>query len=206
MKSDDTGIKIKICGLFREEDIGYANQVMPDYVGFVFWEPSRRYVTREQAIKLREMLQPEIQAVGVFVDAPLPEIVSLLEEGVIDIAQLHGDETEEDIQYLQAVTGKPVMKAVKVKDRYDVEAWLDSSADYLLFDSGMGSGVTFDWGLLKDIEREFFLAGGVKPDNVKQAVAAVKPYAVDLSSGVETDGVKDLKKMHEVVRLVRESS
>ena len=207
MKADDElGTKIKICGLFREEDIRYANQTMPDYIGFVFWKPSRRYVTREQAIKLRKLLKPDIQAVGVFVDAPLPEIISLLEDDVIDIAQLHGDETEEDIQYLQAVTGKPIMKAVKVKNRCDVEAWLDSSADYLLFDSGMGSGVAFDWVLLRDIEREFFLAGGVKPDNVKQAVAAVKPYAVDLSSGVETDGVKDLKKMHEVVRLVRESS
>ena len=207
MKADDElGTKIKICGLFREEDIRYANQTMPDYIGFVFWKPSRRYVTREQAIKLRKLLKPDIQAVGVFVDAPLPEIIALLEDDVIDIAQLHGDETEEDIQYLQAVTGKPIMKAVKVKDRYDVEAWLDSSADYLLFDSGMGSGVTFDWGLLKDIDREFFLAGGVKPDNVKQAIAAVKPYAIDLSSGVETDGVKDPEKMQKVVRLARECS
>ena len=204
MKADESGTKIKICGLFREEDIRYANQTMPDYIGFVFWKPSRRYVTREQAIKLRKLLKPDIRAVGVFVDAPLPEIIALLEDDVIDIAQLHGDETEEDIQYLQAVTGKPIMKAVKVKDRYDVEAWLDSSADYLLFDSGMGSGVTFDWGLLKDIDREFFLAGGVKPDNVKQAAAAVKPYAIDLSSGVETDGVKDPEKMREVVRLARE--
>lgn len=190
--------KIKICGLFREEDIGYANRVMPDYIGFVFWEHSRRYVTHEQAAKLRKLLKPEIKAVGVFVDAPLPEIVSLLEEGVIEIAQLHGNETEEDIQYLQAVTGKQVIKAVKVKNRYDVEAWLDSSADYLLFDSGMGSGATFDWSLLTDIDRAFFLAGGLKPENIRQAVDTVHPYAVDVSSGVETDGVKDLSKMQKI--------
>lgn len=196
-------VKIKICGLFREEDIEYANQVMPDYIGFVFWEHSRRHVSHEKAAALRSLLKPEIQAVGVFVDAPPEEIVSLLEEGVIDMAQLHGEETEEDIQYLRAVTGKPVMKAVRVKNRWDVEAWLDSSADYLLFDSGMGSGVAFDWRLLADIPREFFLAGGLNPENLKQAVETVSPYAVDISSGVETDGVKDRRKMQEAVVSVR---
>ena len=196
-------VKIKICGLFREEDIEYANQVMPDYIGFVFWEHSRRYVSHEKAAALRRILNPEIQTVGVFVDAPPEEIISLLEEGVIDMAQLHGAETEEDIQYLQAVTGKTIMKAVKVKSRYDVEAWLDSAADYLLFDSGMGSGVAFDWGLLADIPRDFFLAGGLKPENLKQAVETVRPYAVDLSSGVETEGVKDRSKMQEAVIMVR---
>lgn len=197
--------KIKICGLFREEDIEYANQIMPDYIGFVFWERSRRYVSHERAAALRKLLKPEIQAVGVFVDAPPEEIISLLDEGVIDMAQLHGEETEEDIQYLQAVTGKPVMKAVKVKSRCDVEAWLDSSADYLLFDSGMGSGVAFDWGLLAHIPRDFFLAGGLKPENLNQAVETVRPYAVDLSSGVETDGVKDKSKMQAAVISVRET-
>ncbi len=196
-------VKIKICGLFREEDIEYANQVMPDYIGFVFWEHSRRYVSHEKAAALRSLLKPEIQAVGVFVDAPPEEVVSLLEEGVIDMAQLHGEETEEDIQYLRAVTGKPVMKAVRVKNRWDVEAWLDSSADYLLFDSGMGSGVAFDWRLLADIPREFFLAGGLNPENLKQAVETVSPYAVDISSGVETDGIKDRCKMQEAVVSVR---
>lgn len=195
--------KIKICGLSREIDIEYANQVKPDYVGFVFWEHSKRAVDRERAALLRSRLDREIQTVGVFVDAPAEEIISLLEDGIIDIAQLHGDETEEDIQYLQAVTGKPVMKAVKVRNRYDVEAWLDSSADYLLFDSGMGSGVSFDWGLLAGVEREFFLAGGVTPANVALAAEQIAPYAIDLSSGVETDGVKDLEKMKHVVEIVR---
>ena len=196
-------VKIKICGLFREEDIAYANQVMPDYIGFVFWEHSRRYVNHEQAAALRRLLKPEIRAVGVFVDALPEEMISLLREGVIDMAQLHGNETEEDIRYLQAVTGKPVIKAVRVKSRRDVEAWLDSSAEHLLFDSGMGSGVAFDWGLLTGIHRDFFLAGGLNLDNLKQAVEAANSYAVDLSSGVETDGIKDRCKMQEAVRLVR---
>lgn len=197
-------VKIKICGLSREEDIHYANQVMPDYIGFVFWEHSRRYVSHERAAALRGLLRPGTQAVGVFVDAPPGEIVSLLREDVIDMAQLHGEETEEDIQYLQAVTGKPVIKAVKVRSRLDVEAWLDSAADYLLFDSGMGSGVAFDWGLLADIPRKFFLAGGLKPENLEQAVETVRPYAVDLSSGVETGGFKDRDKMQQAVTLVRQ--
>ncbi len=197
-------VKIKICGLSREEDIHYANQAMPDYIGFVFWAHSRRYVSHERAAMLCRALRPGIQAVGVFVDAPPEEVVSLLRAGVIDMAQLHGEETEEEIRYLREVTGKPVIKAVKVRSRLDVEAWLDSSADYLLFDSGMGSGVAFDWGLLADIPREFFLAGGLKPENLKQAVETVMPYAVDLSSGVETGGFKDKGKMQQAVNLVRQ--
>lgn len=196
-------IKIKLCGLFRPEDIDYANRVHPDYIGFVFWEKSRRKVTPKQAAVLKNRLKPGIVAVGVFVDAPCEEIISLLEEGTIDIAQLHGDETEEDIQYIQAVTGKPVMKAVKVKDRYDVEAWLDSSADYLLFDSGMGSGIPFDWRLLSGAERDYFVAGGLHMGNLSKVLELLSPYAVDLSSGVETDGVKDFEKMRGVVDLVR---
>lgn len=198
-----SGTKIKICGLSRPEDIEYANRVHPDYIGFVFWEKSRRRVNREQAAALKSKLKPGISAVGVFVDASCKEIISYLAAGVIDIAQLHGEETEEDIQYIQAVTGKPVIKAVKVRSRYDVEAWLDSSADYLLFDSGMGSGVTFDWKLLADVNRDFFLAGGLNPGNLEEVLEGIQPYGVDLSSGVETDGVKDFEKMHAVVDLVR---
>lgn len=198
------GTKIKICGLSRPEDIGFANQVRPDYIGFVFWEHSRRYVSRERAGQLKESLSAGIRSVGVFVDAPCDQVVRLLEEGVIDMAQLHGDETEEDIQYIKAATARPVIKAVKVKNRYDVEAWLDSSADYLLFDSGMGSGVPFDWELLRGVDREFFLAGGLNAGNLGDAVESLHPYAVDLSSGVETGGVKDPAKMREAVRLVRE--
>ena len=196
-------IKIKLCGMFRPEDIRYANEVKPDFVGFVLAEGFRRRIVREQAAEFRKALDPEIPAVGVFVNNFCEEVISYLREGIIQMAQLHGDETEEDIQYIQAVTGKPVMKAVKVTDRYDVEAWLDSSADYLLFDGGTGSGVTFDWSVLTGIDRNFFLAGGLNAGNLLTAVEKVHPFAVDLSSGVETDGVKDLEKMREVVRLVK---
>ena len=133
-------MKVKMCGLYRPEDIAYANEVQPDYVGFVFYEKSHRAVTKEQAAEYRKKLLPGIRTVGVFVNEDPKNIIELLEEGILDVAQLHGDETEEDIQYLQAVCHKPVIKAVKVRDRYDVEAWLDSSADYLLFDNGMGTG------------------------------------------------------------------
>lgn len=194
-------MKIKICGLFRPEDIEYANQVQPDYAGFVFAK-SRRQITIEQARKFRKMLSPGIRTVGVFVNAPPEEIISLLEEGTIDMAQLHGDETEEDIQYIQAVTSRPVIKAVKIRHRNDAEAWLDTHADYLLFDSGAGSGETFDWSLLEDVNREFFLAGGLNPDNILQALAFLKPYAIDLSSGVETERIKDFDKMKRAVELV----
>lgn len=188
-------MKIKICGLFRPEDIAAANRIRPDFIGFVFWEKSRRRVTPEQAAGFKKNLNPGIQAVGVFVDAPCEDVISLLEAGTIDIAQLHGEESEEDIRYIQAVTHKPVIKAVKVKDRYNVEAWLDSGADWLLFDSGMGSGRTFDWRLLAGVEREYFLAGGLTLENLGELPEFLHPYAVDLSSGVETNGYKDPEKM-----------
>lgn len=199
------GAKIKICGLFRPEDIACANEVRPDYVGFVFAE-SRRQVSREKAGELRRILHPGILAVGVFMDAPLAEIVSCVREEIIDIIQLHGQETEEDIQYLKSVTGKPVIKAVKMHCPSQVESWLDSRADYLLFDSGAGTGKIFDWNLLSGVHRNYFLAGGLEPGNLKAAMEKLNPYAVDLSTGVETRGVKDLEKMKTAVGLVRERS
>lgn len=195
-------MKIKICGLFRDEDIEYANQVRPDYVGFVF-APSRRQISKEQARRFKQQLLPSIQAVGVFVNAPVEEVVTYLMDGIIDVAQLHGDETEEDIRYIKAVTKSQVIKAVKVQCSQEAEAWLDSEADYLLFDSGAGSGKTFDWQLLGDVNHDFFLAGGLQPDNLEEAMKRVPAFAVDISSGVETDGVKDLAKMQAAVQIVR---
>ena len=197
-------MKVKMCGLYRPEDIAYANEVRPDYVGFVFYPKSHRAVTKEQAAAYRKELDPSIQTVGVFVDEDPETIIELLEEGILDVAQLHGSETEEDIQYLQAVCGKPVIKAVRVRDRYDVEAWLDSSADYLLFDNGMGTGVAFDWSVLGGIDREFFLAGGLHPGNLTEAMKTVQPYAVDISSGIESDRAKDPEKMRRIMELVDE--
>lgn len=196
-------MKLKICGLFRPEDIVYANQVRPDYIGFVFWERSRRYVNREQAAALKEKLNPEIKAVGVFVDAPCEEIIALLRDGIIDAAQLHGSETEADVRRIQEASKKPVIKAVQVRDRRDVEAWQNSAAEYLLFDSGKGSGVTFDWGLLDSVHREYFLAGGLGVENLRQVLEQIAPYGIDVSSGVETEGRKDLEKMRAVAEIVK---
>lgn len=198
-------MKLKICGLKRFEDIEYANLVKPDYVGFVFAGNKRR-ISPDMAVRLRAKLSKDIKAVGVFINEPVENIIGLLDRKVIDIAQLHGDETEEDIQYIQAVTGSEVIKAVKVRHRYDVEAWLDSSADFLLFDSGAGSGEVFDWTLLDGVDRKYFLAGGLTPDNIESAVEHLFPYGIDISSGVETDGVKDCEKMIRTARAVRRLS
>ncbi len=135
-------------------------------------------------------------------DMPVEEVAGLLRDGIIDLAQLHGGESEEDIRYLQEVTGRPVIKAVRVRSRYDVEAWLDSAADYLLFDSGMGSGRTFDWSLLEGVTRPYFLAGGLGLDNLEQVLVRVGPYGVDLSSSLETEGHKDPEKIRRVMELV----
>ncbi|MCD7836086.1 MAG: phosphoribosylanthranilate isomerase [Lachnospiraceae bacterium] len=198
-------MKLKICGLKRIEDIEYANLVKPDYVGFVFAGNKRR-ITYDMAERLKEKLSADIKAVGVFVNEPLKNIADLLERNIIDIAQLHGDESEEDVKYIKSATGKKVIKAVRVRSRCDAEAWLDSSADYLLFDSGAGSGITLDWSLLCGIDRKYFLAGGLTPDNIACACMRLTPYAVDLSSGVETDGVKDFEKMRRTVETVRKLS
>ena len=204
-------MKIKICGLRREEDIAYANEVRPDFVGFILTEGFRRSITDDEARKLKSKLDAEIPVVGVFVNDSEERIAQLLEEGVIDAAQLHGTEDEETIVYLKARTGKPVIKAVKAENRFVVEAWLDSAADYLLLDSGTGSGKTFDWNILDELladyggelPKKFFLAGGIHAGNVEEAHKRWRPYAVDLSSSVETDGTKDLGKMHEAVEAVR---
>lgn len=204
-------MKIKICGLRRKEDIAYANEVRPDFVGFILTEGFRRSITDDEARKLRSELDVGIPVVGVFVNDSEERIATLLEEGVIDAAQLHGNENEETIVYLKARTGKPVIKAVKAENRFVVEAWLDSAADYLLLDSGTGSGKTFDWSILDEVmeayggelPKQFFLAGGINAGNVEEAHKRWRPYAVDLSSSVETDGVKDLAKMQEAVEAVR---
>ena len=193
LREKEAGTKIKLCGMFRRADVGFVNEVKPDYCGFVLAEGFRRRILPEQAAEFRSILDPAIPAVGVFVDNPCEEVISYLQRGVIQMAQLHGRESEEDICYIKAVTGKPVIKAVKVQSRYDVEAWLDSAADYLLFDGGTGSGKAFDWRALRGVDRDFFL----------EAMETVRPFGVDLSSGVETDGVKDPEKMRTVTALVR---
>ena len=195
--------KIKLCGLTRPEDIAAANALEPDYVGFVFAPKSRRYVTGEQAQTLRKQLSSAIQAVGVFVDEEPERVAALLEAGVIDLAQLHGREDESYLERLRPLTDKPIIQAFQVKTAKDLERAQSSSADYILLDSGAGTGIPFDWTLLKNLRRPYLLAGGLGPDNVAQAVRTLRPWGVDVSSGIETGGVKDFDKMAAFAAAVR---
>lgn len=200
--------KIKICGLKRYEDISYVNESRPDYVGFVFAK-SRRQVTGEQALKLRERLTDGIVPVGVFVNENTDVVAGLVNDGIIDMAQLHGDESEEYINELKDKLKRGgIIKAVRVKDESDVISAGRSAADYILFDTYSkgeygGTGMTFDWSVLKNFGRPYFLAGGINSENVEEAVKTMCPYAVDVSSAVETDGVKDRDKIADIIKKVR---
>lgn len=196
--------KIKLCGLKRPQDIQAANELLPAYIGFVFAPKSRRYVHPDRAEELRRMLNPGIIPVGVFVNETPETVAALLDRGIIDIAQLHGKEDAAYIRRLRQLTQKPLIQAFRIDTPADVAAAQASTADYVLLDSGAGgTGTCFDWSLLKDIQRPYFLAGGLTPENVGGAVATLHPYAVDVSSGIETDGAKDKEKMTQFVRAVR---
>ena len=191
-----------------------VNDLKPEYVGFVFWEKSKRNVTREQARELKAALSQSIKAVGVFVDEEPETVAALLNDGIIDIAQLHGSEDEAYIARLRELIGdKPIIKAFVIKGAdvdKDVKDTIDSikacSADFLLLDSGKGTGQTFNWELIKEagFEKPFFLAGGLDPENVATAIEALHPYAVDVSSGIETDGRKDPEKMRQFAANARQ--
>lgn len=198
--------KIKLCGLTRPCDIAAANELMPEYIGFVFAKKSRRYVTPQAAAELKRQLHRDITAVGVFVDSPLEEIAELLDSGVIDAAQLHGGEGEEDIARLRNLTKKPIIQAFTIKTEADINRAEQSSADCILLDSGAGTGEAFDWDLIKSVSRPYFLAGGLSAGNVSAAVERLHPYAVDVSSGIETDGFKDRFKMAEFAAAVRKGA
>ena len=196
-------IKIKICGITRPCDIDAVNSAMPDYIGFVFAD-SRRKVSPGQAAELRGKLAKGIIPVGVFVDEAVEHVLSLVQDGVIAVIQLHGAEDEEYIQKLKRLTTKPVIKAVSVQKSGDVQKWTDTCADYILLDNKSGgTGQTFDWGLIGETNKPYFLAGGLDTDNIAAAISQAVPFAVDASSGVETDGLKDHAKIDEFIRRVR---
>lgn len=202
-----TKTKIKICGLRRREDILAVNEAKPDYCGFIIEFPrSFRSITEVQVRELVQELSAKISAVGVFVDAPIELVSGLLNDGTLALAQLHGQEDESYIRELKKITGKPVIKAFSVKTKEDIEKALISPADYILLDQGGGgTGKTFDWSLIPKIRREFFLAGGIGAENLRQAIQEIRPYAVDLSSSVETDRWKDPVKIRQVVDIVKKS-
>lgn len=195
--------KIKLCGLTRPEDIDAANQLRPEFIGFVFAQKSKRYISPGKAAELKKKLLKSIQAVGVFVDEPIEAVIKLLREGTIDVAQLHGSEDDTYIRQLKQMTGKTVIKAFRMDDTTKVSDIENCIADDVLLDSGAGSGKTFEWNMIQSIKRPFFLAGGLDPHNVEAAVKELHPYAVDVSSGIETDGLKDDRKMAEFVAAVR---
>lgn len=198
--------KIKLCGLFRPEDVLTANKLYPDYVGFVFAPKSHRYVTEDVAARLRRLLRRDIAAVGVFVNAPPEDVARLLSLGTIDLAQLHGKEDAAYIRRLRTLSSAPVIQAFRIGSREDALAAAESPADYILFDSGEGgTGQAFDWSVLQNISRPYFLAGGLTADTVPSAIRAYAPYAVDVSSGIETNGTKDPAKMEAFVRAVRKT-
>ena len=196
--------KIKLCGLSRPCDVEAANGLRPDYVGFVFAKKSRRYVPPERAAGLKKLLDPAVRAVGVFVNEPPENIAALLHAGVIDLAQLHGTEGEEEIACLRRLTDKPIIQAVRIGTAQDVLAAAGSTADLVLLDSGTGgTGTAFDWSLLRGMQRPYLLAGGLGLHNAAAAVRQLHPYGVDVSSGIETGGVKDKEKMAAFVAAVR---
>lgn len=208
-------LKLKICGMRRPEDIEMANRHKPDYIGFVFADSPRK-VSYEQAKELSDLLSDDIVPVGVFVNEHMRLIVDLFKDGIIEMAQLHGDEDEKYIRNLKdksiEETGKeiPVINAIEIKEGTDYDdellKWRDSASDYFILDSGKGSGKTFDWSLI-DKESEFFknsifLAGGLNSENLALAIEEFNPFAVDLSSSVETDGFKDEEKIKEIIEIM----
>lgn len=210
--------KIKICGLRRLEDVGYVNNYKPDYVGFVFAK-SKRQVTRELAEKLKNALDLSIIRVGVFVNQPVEWVADLMNQDIIQYAQLHGDEDNEYIDKLRSLICKKdmntnsdretaIIKAVRVKEASDIEKANLYDCEYILLDTFSvecegGNGKTFDWSMIKEMNKPFFLAGGINEENVLQAIERVKPYGVDASSGLETGGYKDESKIRKFVEKIR---
>lgn len=199
-------MKLKFCGLTREADIRAANETRPDYIGFVFAE-SRRRVTDEQAARLRALLSPGIQAVGVFVNDDPTHIALLANRGVIDLIQLHGGESAAYIRRLRTMTAAPIICALRVGKQTDIKREESNLVDFLLLDTYTkdacgGSGRTFDWSLIGEVGKPYFLAGGLNESNITRAMRT-GAYALDLSSGIETDGVKDAEKMRRVAALVK---
>ena len=211
--------KIKLCGMMKPCDIEYANRIKPDFVGFIFAN-TRRKISAAQAKQFREALDAEIPAVGVFVNEDISVIASLVQDGCIDMIQLHGEEDADYIRRLREICDVPVIKAVKVQTVEQIRQAAALPVDYLLLDTyrkGVlgGTGEAFEWELLREAKaaagdaaegelfgKPYFLAGGLHAGNLREA-AALGSYGLDVSSGIETDGSKDFTKMVEVMELVR---
>lgn len=201
-----SGTRIKCCGMFREEDITAVNEAKPDFCGFIVDFPkSHRNVSPERAAELAAQLDASIVPVGVFVDEDPKVIARMVRAGAIHAVQLHGHEDEAYITHLRTLLpeGTHIVQAFKVRSAGDVHRAEASSADLVLLDNGQGSGQSFDWSLVRHVVRPFVLAGGLTPGNVAGAIREVHPWAVDLSSGLETNGLKDPDKIKAAVAAVR---
>ena len=206
-------MKIKLCGLKRIEDIEAVNEAKPDYIGFIFAKKSRRYVSTETAERLKQHLNPDIEAVGVFVNEDIDKVIEQAKKQVIDVIQLHGEEDVAYVKDLKEAVDVPIIKAIsmtKQDARQQISMWEISDVDYLLLDSGNGgTGEQFNYKLLQEIgnlKKPYFLAGGLNPENLENAVQQLQnnqPYALDLSSGIETNGIKDVDKIKKAVEAAR---
>lgn len=203
-------MKVKMCGMRRIEDIAYANEVRPDAIGYIFFKKSKRYVTGEQAGKLDHNLDQTIQSVGVFVNETIENIIKIAKEVPLDVIQLHGDEDLDYIKDLKAKTQLPIWKAVRVKDTKDIKKAEQLPVEYLLLDTfteekdmygGTGKVMNYDLIPKEGISKPFFIAGGLHSKNIKEITEKVHPYGIDISSGIETDGYKDLTKMKEIMEI-----
>ena len=199
--------KIKICGMMCSEDIDAVNGVKPDYIGFVFAKGRKRTVTHETAALLKSKLDLDIKAVGVFLNNEIEEVLQLVESGTIDIIQLHGDEDEQYIKMVRQHTDKTIIKAVSVRTSEDILLAEKLDVDFLLLDTykkGLigGTGEVFDWNTIPEIQKPYFIAGGLNEGNIKAALK-YGAYGLDVSSGAETDGRKDRQKIINIVKTVR---
>lgn len=200
-------VKIKLCGMFREQDIDYVNEAMPDYIGFIVMFPkSHRNIDLQTALKLKKRLSPKTKSIAVSVNAPPEDFAEFANSGAADMLQLHGNENADYIAKLRRLTDVPLIKAVKVTEFPDIEKAQRLDVDFLLLDSGTGSGKLFDHSLInrEKITKPFFLAGGLTPENISRIARDIQPFGVDLSSGIETDGFKDREKILAAVRAAKD--
>ena len=203
-------VKAKICGIKNLQDVQAVNKHKPDFAGFVFYPLSKRYVSLIVARRLKAALNRHIKTVGVFVNAPGEEIAAAAELGIIDLVQLHGDEGNAYIAELKKICKLPIIKAVRVQDENDIKRADYYNCDYLLFDTYSqsaygGTGRQFNTQLLKGVKihKPYFIAGGLNADNVRHALKGLKPFAADVSGGVETDGGKDAAKIKAFIKQVK---
>ena len=203
-------MKVKMCGMKRVEDIAYANEVRPDAIGYIFFSKSKRYVTGEQAKELDQKLDQNILSVGVFVNETLDKVVEIAKKVPLDVIQLHGDEDKDYIEQLKQKSDRQIWKAVRVKETNDIKQAEDLPVDKLLLDTfteekdiygGTGKVMNYDLIPKEGISKPFFIAGGLHRKNIKEIIEKVHPYGIDISSGIESDGHKDLIKMKEIMEI-----